>query len=390
MIEFPDGFLWGTATAAHQVEGNNVASDWWAREHRPGSDLPEPSGDAADSFHRYPEDVALVAGAGLGMYRFSVEWARVEPERGHVSRAMLDHYRRMVAECREHGVEPMVTLHHCTNPLWFARHGGWRAADAPDLFARYVEAVLPVLEDVTWVATINEPNMISMLRDWEAVEMNAARLPAPDPVVSERLIDAHHRARAVLAGRGGLSVGWTIGTQDVQPLPGHEAAAREYGYPREDLFTLAAAGDDFVGVQNYSRNIVGPDGPVPLDPGAETNLLGWEYYPAGVGNAIRHTWSLLPGTPIVVTEHGFATRDDHRRIDHTAAALAGVKAAMDDGIDVRGYLYWSLLDNYEWGSYEPTFGLVEWDRDTFRRRPKPSLAWLGEVARTGVVPPRRH
>lgn len=163
---------------------------------------------------------------------------------------------------------------------------------------------------------------------------------------------------------------------------------REFAYPREDLFTLAAAGDDFVGVQNYSRNVIGPDGPVPLAPGTETNILGWEYYPAGLGNAIRHTWELAPGTPIVVTENGFATRDDERRIDHTAASLAGVRAALDEGIDVRGYLYWSLLDNYEWGSYAPTFGLVEWDRETFERRPKPSLGWLGEVARTGVVPER--
>lgn len=322
------------------------------------------------------------------MYRFSVEWARIEPEQGTFSRAQLDHYRRMVHACRARGVEPMVTLHHCTNPLWFARRGGWRADDAPDLFARYVERVLPVLDDVTWVCTINEPNMLASLRDWEAVEMIAARRPEPDQKVAEVLVRAHRAAREVLAGRGGLRTGWTIGTQDFQALPGAEEVARAYGHYREDFFTEAAAGDDFIGVQSYSRTVIGPDGPLPLAEGVETNILGWEYYPDALGHALRHSWELGRGTPLMVTENGLATRDDERRIDHTAAALAGVRAAMDSGVDVLGYLYWSLLDNYEWGSYEPTFGLVAWDQETFARRPKPSLAWLGEVARTGVVPAR--
>jgi beta-glucosidase len=284
----------------------------------------------------------------------------------------------------------MVTLHHCTNPRWFAARGGWRARDAPELFARYVERVLPVLDDVAWVCTINEPNMVASLRDWEATEMMAARRPEPDRAVAEVLVLAHRAAREVLAGRGGLRTGWTIGTQDFQALPGAEGVAREYGYYREDFFTEAAAGDDFIGVQSYSRTVIGPDGPLPVPDGVETNILGWEYYPASLGNALRHCWALGRGTPLIVTENGLATRDDERRIDHTAAALAGVREAMDDGVDVRGYLYWSLLDNYEWGSYTPTFGLVAWDRETFARQPKPSLSWLGGVARTGVVPARRH
>lgn len=385
-LHFAEDFIWGAATAAHQVEGNNVSSDWWQRENRTNSDLPERSGDAADSYHRYPEDLDLVAANGFGMYRFSIEWARIEPEDGHFSNAAIEHYRRMIEACRARGIEPMVTLHHCSNPLWFARRGGWRAPDAPELFERYVERVLPILEGVEWVCTINEPNMVAMLRDWERVEMLAAHSAAPDELVAEMLVQAHRRARTVLSTVSGLRSGWTVGTQDFQALPGSEDVAAEYGLYREDFFTLAATEDDFIGVQNYSRTIIGPEGPLPVPDGTETNILGWEYHPASLGNAIRHTWELTGGVPIIVTESGFATHDDTRRIDHTAAALAGMHSAMADGVDVRGFLYWSLLDNYEWGSYDPTFGLVAWDRVTFERFPKPSLAWLGKVARSGELP----
>jgi beta-glucosidase len=386
VARFPRDFLWGSATAAHQVEGSNVASDWWAREHRPDTDLEEPSGDAADSYHRWPDDVALVADAGLQVYRFSIEWARIQPEEGWTSKAQLQHYRRMIDGCLDRGITPMVTLHHATNPLWFSRRGGWADAGAPERFARYVETVRPILEnDVEWVCTINEPNMVATHRDWEAAEMRMVARPDPDPKASELLVHAHHRAKEVLSGIPGLKVGWTIGTQDFEAVPGAEEVMRAYRYPREDFFTEAARGDDFVGVQNYSRNLIGTEGPMPLPDGTETNILGWEYYPQSLGRAVRHTWEVTGGTPVFVTEHGFATRDDRRRIDHTAAGLLGLRAAMDDGVDVRGYLYWSLLDNYEWGSFTPTFGLVDWNRTTFERRPKPSLAWFADVARTGTV-----
>ena len=152
---FPRDFLWGAATAAHQIEGNNVNSDWWVREHTEGSGIPEPSGDACDSYHRYREDMALLADAGLDTYRFSVEWSRIEPEPGFVSHAEIDHYRRMVEACHEFGLTPMVTLLHFTVPRWMADQGGWRHPDAVDLFARYTESALPVISDgVQWVCTV--------------------------------------------------------------------------------------------------------------------------------------------------------------------------------------------------------------------------------------------
>lgn len=389
-LRFPDGFLWGAATAAHQVEGNNLNSNWWVREHAPGTDIVEPSGDAADSYHRWRDDIRLLKELGLDSYRFSIEWARIEPERGCVSRAELDHYRRMVDFCLELGVEPIVTLLHFTVPRWFERDGFWRAEDAPQLFQRYVEAALPVVSSgVRYVCTINEPNIAAMLAGGDdARNLVAYGLPNPDLLVADRLLDSHRRARDVLASVDGVLSGWTVATQSFRAVdePGAEETLREYGYPRDDWYLEQAAGDDFIGVQAYTRTFIGPEGPRPVAEGAETTLTGWEYWPPAVAEGLRSAWELGRGTPLMVTENGIATADDPRRIDYYRGALAGVHACIEDGIEVRGYLAWSLLDNYEWASgFAPTFGLISWDRATFVRTPKPSALWYGAVARANAL-----
>ena len=384
-MSFPEGFLWGASTAAHQIEGGNVNSDWWQREwgHLPGAPVEAPSGDAADSYHRYPEDMALLADAGLAAYRFSIEWARIEPERGWFSRAAIDHYRRMVHTARDAGLQPVVTLHHFTNPIWLARDGGWLTDAAVDAFRRYVEAALPVLEDVSLVCTINEPNMVSVLADPD-VGFPSIGLPPGVPAVTDRLIAAH-RGAVELVRSAGAAAGWSVATQAYQPQPGAEAVAAEYGASREDVFLDAAEGDDWIGVQAYTRTKIGPEGPVPIPEDAERTLTGWEYYPPAVGEGIRNAWQRAKA-PVYVTENGIATADDQRRIDYTTGALEAVLSRIADGVDVRGYLHWSALDNYEWGSFRPTFGLIGWDPETFERHPKPSLAWLGRVARANALP----
>ncbi len=381
-MSFPASFLWGASTAAHQVEGGNVNSDWWQREwgHLPGPAVHEPSGDAADSYHRYPEDMRLLADAGLNAYRFSIEWARIVPEEGFVSRAAVDHYRRMVHTARDAGLEPMVTLHHFTHPVWVARAGGWHEDQTIERFARYVEAALPVLDEVDLVCTINEPNMLSVLAD-PAVPFPSAGLPPGVPAVTDRLVAAHRLAVDLVRGTGSRA-GWSVATQAYQPMPGAEDAAAAYGASREDVFLDAAAGDDWVGVQAYTRTRIGPDGPLPIAADAERTLTGWEFYPPAVGDGIRNAWRRAH-VPVYITENGIATDDDTRRIAYTEGALQAVAACIEEGVDVRGYLHWSALDNYEWGSFAPTFGLIAWDRETFERRPKPSLGWLGRVARAG-------
>lgn len=391
VVAAPSGFLWGAATAAHQTEGGNVNTSHWVAEHAPGTAVPEPSGDACDSFHRYGQDIRLLAESGLGCYRFSIEWARIEPEPGVISRAALAHYRAMIETCLTAGVQPIVTLHHFTFPRWWQQRGGWQAPDSVDRFARYVEAAVGILADVNWVITINEPNMLVIqlgaITD-TTLGMNAVGV---DEQRAQAIAAAHHAAVDVVRASTRAQVGWSVANQAFQAVPGWEAQRDAWRYWREDFFLEQARGDDFIGVQAYLRTIIGPTegslgyGPQAWPDGTRFTLTGWEYYPAALGDAVRHTHRLT-GLPILVTENGIATADDAERIEYTWAALAGLSAAMNEGADVRGYLHWSLLDNYEWGSFAPTFGLVAVDRDSFVRTAKPSLFWLGDLARRGVLP----
>lgn len=393
-MRFPDGFLIGAATSAHQTEGNNTTSDWWAMEQAKPEVL-QPSGRAVDSFHRWSDDMDLLAAAGLQAYRFSIEWARIEPEPGEFDAAAVDHYRRMVDGARERGIEPIVTLHHFTSPVWFAFSGGWLRPDAQQLFGRYLERIAPVLDEgVRTAVTINEPNMVAIMHRVISGEVAldtglGGGMPLPHEGVRDSLIGVHAAAVTQLrAQHPGLSVGWTVANQTVQAIDGGERMAAELSEAFDDVWLRAAAEDDFIGVQSYSRMLAGPDGRVEPDPDAPRTSIGWEYYPDAVGHAIRNTAVQAPGVPILVTENGISTRDDEQRIAYTTGALRAVAACLADGIDVRGYLHWSLLDNFEWGHWEPTFGLIAVDRDSgsFERTPKPSLEWLGEIARTRVVP----
>ncbi|WP_329237748.1 glycoside hydrolase family 1 protein [Streptomyces canus] len=400
MTELAPGFLWGASTAPHQIEGNNLNSDFWANEGRiPGM---ERSGDACDSYHRYREDMRLLADAGLNAYRFGIEWARIEPVPGLVSRAELAHYRRMIDTAFELGLTPVVTLHHFTSPLWFAQEGGWLGERAVDRFRTYVETVAPILEGVEWVVTMNEPNMLAIMAgmaralqkpqadgEWQSPTLDnegpRPPLPAPDPDIGVRFVEAHHAAREVLRERTGAKVGWTVANRAFVARPGAEEKKRELEYIWEDLYLDGARGDDFVGVQSYSSQWVGPEGIEPYPPHPDNTLVGTAYRPDALSIAVRHTAEVTGGLPILVTENGIATGDDSRRIAYTGEALEHLGKAIADGVDVRGYLHWSLLDNYEWGHWAPTFGLVAVDRETFERRPKPSLAWLGETARRGRI-----
>jgi beta-glucosidase len=294
----------------------------------------------------------------------------------------------MVHSCAERGLAPVLTLQHFTLPRWFAREGGWRRRDAADRFARFCEAVVPLCDGaVRWVCTINEPNIVAALSTPEALaQLGSAGLPRPDPQVVDALVAAHMRAREIIGSLAAVRVGWTIANQAVEADPGCEEQARDYRYSREDQFLEVSRNDDFVGVQAYSRTIIGPDGPYVGASDQPPTQMGWEYFPRALRTAAEHSWTVTGGTPILVTENGIATADDGRRIAYTHDALRGLHEAIAGGVEVHGYLHWSLLDNFEWfAGYRPTFGLASVDRTTFERRPKPSATWLGTVARSNTL-----
>jgi beta-glucosidase len=385
---FPDGFLWGTATAAHQVEGGNWNNDWWAWEHQPGSGCVEPSGDACDHWHRWPEDVRMLAGLGFGAYRFSLEWSRIEPEEGEFSRAALDHYRRMCAASWEAGLEPVVTFHHFTSPRWVAARGGWADPATAERFGRFCERAARHLGDLVGRAcTINEPNIVAHHGYLSGVFPPGERDPDLRRRVAGVFADAHGKAvAAIKAGPGDPPVGLTLAMSDWQAVAGGEAQRDALRQEDEQVFLEAAGDDDFIGVQTYTRRRVGPQGLLDPEPGVPRTIMGYEYWPQALGATIRRA-AEVTGVPVLVTENGVATPEDTERIEFIRRALGAVLECLADGVDVRGYFYWSALDNFEWShGYGPTFGLVAVDRTTQVRTPKPSAAWLGGVARANALP----
>jgi beta-glucosidase len=387
---FPDGFRWGTATAAHQIEGGNTNNDWWRWEHTPGSGVAEPSGDACDSWHRWADDVDLVAQLGFDHYRFSLEWSRIEPAPGEWSRAALDHYRRICDRLRERGVEPVVTFHHFTTPSWMADLGGWEQEEVVNRFGEFCHRSAEALGSTLGRAcTLNEPNIVATMGYALGIFPPGRSEPVVAEVVTANLVAAHRRAvEAIRSAAPGVPVGLTLSMTDYQALEGGEERTREIREVHEDVFLRATEGDDFLGVQVYTRMRIGPDGWAGPEPGRKVLDMGYEWWPQALGACLRRAWEVTGGeVALSVTENGIGTTDDRQRIDFVAAALEGVLDAIADGVRVDGYTYWSLMDNFEWAfGYRPMFGLVEVDRTTFARRPKPSASWLSAVARSNRLP----
>jgi beta-glucosidase len=401
----PEEFLWGVAISGHQSEGNNLNSDVWLAEQVRPTVFRQPSGEACDSYHRYAQDIAIIASLGLNCYRFGIEWSRIEPEEGKFSSTELDRYARMIDLCLEHGLAPMLTYSHFSVPRWFAARGGFEVPDAADLFARFADAATRRLgEHLTGATTFNEANIqrliALLLRNPEAQpaidamlaacasRCNTARfsslLFADVDKTEAILVDAHRKAyQAIKAGPGNFPVGVSLTMQDVQGIGTHNLADtvvnQLYGPWLEE-----AAHSDFIGVQTYTRVRVDSNGPLDPPAGAEITAAGYEFYPQALGGTIRLA-AQRTGKPVYVTESGIATNDDARRVAYIDAALSEVHQCLQEGIDVRSYIHWSLLDNFEWtAGYGQHFGLVAVDFDTFQRTVKPSAYHLGRIASRGT------
>ena len=426
-MSLPKGFLIGAATAAHQVEGNNIHSDYWAQEHMEHTSFAEPSGLACDHYNRYEEDIRMMAKAGLNAYRFSIEWARIEPEEGQFDEKETEHYRRVIACCHENGIEPIVTLMHFTSPVWLIRKGGWESESTIESFRRYAAYVAEKLGDgIRTICTINEANMglqlaaiarrfqlmaqqareqaqkaegtvqvgmnfQKMMENMKYAAMeNAAFFGTPQPqiFVSSRTADgdrlvmrAHQAAKeAIKAVRPDIRVGITLSLHDLQALEGGEDFEEKAWDEEFRHYLPYIEQDDFLGVQNYTRTQYGPQGQLPCPQGAELTQMDYEFYPEALEHVIRRVHEDFRGD-LMVTENGVATSDDARRVEFIRRALGGVEKCLADGIPVKGYCYWSLMDNFEWQKgFSMTFGLMAVDRNTMERKAKDSLFFLGSYA----------
>ncbi len=424
-LEFPEAFLWGTATSAHQVEGGNTNNDWWAFEQQPGAIWHgDRSGLACDWWRNAERDFDRMAEMGHNSHRLSVEWSRIEPEEGRFDEAATARYREMLGGLHERGIEPMVTLFHFSSPLWLARQGGWQNPAVVGYFRRFVRHVVEQLGDLVMLwCTINEPSVyatLGYLFGEHAPGEKSLRLCFR---VLRNLLLAHGAAyRVIRAWDSHAQVGLVKNVQIFEPLDPDDGALVRIARLLDSLFNelaLQAVDDgrlrpplglgltahgplvdslDFLGLNYYNRQRVslrpageGRVGLLQPTPGAETSDHGrhgtyGEIYPAGLYRALKRVAGL--GKPIYITENGLPDEDDDQRPRFLLSHLARLHRAISEGVDVRGYYHWSFTDNFEWAEgWALRFGLVALDEVTQARTPRPSAELYAEIARGGAITP---
>ncbi len=399
MDKFPDGFLWGAATSAHQVEGDNILNDWWKFEV--SGKLKYQSGQACRHYSMYEGDFDLAQKLNHNCHRFSIEWSRVEPEEGIFSDKEIEHYKAVVSALKRRGLEPIVTLHHFTNPLWFAQSGGWTLKSSTERFLNYVEKITNSLkDDVRFWVTINEPMVYVyhsfLLGLWPPQEASLLKTW----IVQKNLLQAHIKAYHLInkiyeenrLGKPFVSI-----AQNMQDFVPCRATARNKfaAFLRSKVFNLdfisrsfCANALDFIGVNYYSRSLVELRGwgiknfSTDVCQGGHDNLkknsMGWDIYPQGLYHVLLSLKKY--NMPVFILENGICTADDNLRWEFIREHLEALRKAIEAGVKTLGYVYWSLLDNYEWDKgFAPRFGLVEVDYSTYKRTIRESAVKFAQV-----------
>ena len=409
---FPKGFYFGASTSAHQVEGGNN-NDWTEWEHANSARLaaeaarrhakapmripdyilnnyPNPlqeenyiSGKACDHYNRFREDFDIAKKLGHNAHRFSIEWSRIEPEEGKFNEAEIEHYREVIKALRERGIEPFVTLWHWTNPVWFSERGGWKKKDAKDCFLRYCKKIVSALEDVRFLMILNEPE--APVRHGYIIK---DRPPAVGNIVDayvvlKNLMEAHKEGYTLLKDlRNDLQIGISENLVFFEPynhLPNNYLGMKLIKWWRNNpFFSRLIRYSDFIGFQYYfhSRIRINPlvsRWGIQFNENKELSDFGWEIYPEGIYHVLKDLKKY--GKPIYITENGLADARDEKRAKFIEEHLRWVAKAIKEGVDVRGYFYWSLFDNFEWDKgFWLRFGLVEVDYKTMERKIRQS-AW---------------
>lgn len=405
MIKFPQNFLWGASTSAYQVEGDNINSDWWQWEKDRGI---ENSGLACRHYSLYEQDFDLIKTLNHNAHRLSIEWSRIEPEEGKFSQEELKHYIDVILSLRARDVEPMVTLHHFTNPTWFTKSGGWENREAAAKFLRYCDIVVNSLaKHVHYWITINEP----MIYIYHAYIAGAwppqVKSYLKAKAVGNNFISAHVNAYRLIhkiykeLSYPEPSISIAQHTQAFVPCT-FNLRNRFAAYLRNKWYNLGFfnrimqhKAADFIGINYYSRQLVRLKGwgifnfvnDVCKDDhhSVKKNSLGWDIYPQGLCDVLLEFKKY--DLPVIITENGICTQDDNLRWEYLYDHLANVHIAMGKGVNVIGYLYWSLMDNFEWDKgFGPRFGLIEVDYKTYKRTVRESAIKFSQVCKTGVLP----
>ncbi|OGL87904.1 hypothetical protein A3I42_00225 [Candidatus Uhrbacteria bacterium RIFCSPLOWO2_02_FULL_49_11] len=409
IISFPHGFLWGTATAAHQVEGDNIHSDWWSweRSARRAQALKQEgknaedfiSGHACDHYHRFEEDFDLVKRGGQNAHRLSLEWSRVEPEEGVWDEKEIEHYREVLEMLKQRGIKTFVTLWHFTNPQWLSARGGWLKGSTVNYFVRYCEKMARTLGDLVdvWV-TLNEPGAYVHLSYhwgwWPPQKRSRAQMC----LVLMYLACAHRRAWKTLKS---VTRGTPVGI--AQNVISYAAYRKHHLWDHLLVWMMDVSTNhlfywlsgmkrhDYLGFNYYFRvrlkrrrgSIFAEQDSV-KDQGREVSAMGWELYPHGIFDSLMDFADIKK--PVYILENGIATDDDTQRQKFIIEHLREVYHAIKGGVDVRGYFHWSLLDNFEWHEgWRPKFGLVAVDRETFKRTPKESFYLFKKIAEENSI-----
>ena len=403
---FPKNFLWGAATSSHQVEGGNTNNDWflWEQEKK----TQEPSGSAAGHYELFDSDFELAKELGHNAHRFSIEWSRVEPAEGVFDESAIEHYREVIASLRKRSIEPIVTLHHFTNPIWFYEQGGWLKERSVFLFSRYVEKIVSALgKDVCYWITINEPMVYIYHGFLAGLWPPGSRSLSQAWRVTKNLVKAHRGAYQVIHNIyrknqwSSPQIGLAQSLIVFKVCPQSNNFFCHLGvFLRHRLYNLyflckAAAFEDFIGVNYYRRDFISNHKHLPYGilggkcnqvhgHAGHLNTLFWDSCPEGLFEVL--CWLKRFKKPILITENGTCEQDDEFRRRFIEEHLKQLDRALAAGLVITGYLYWSLVDNFEWQhGFKPRFGILEVDYKNMKRTPRPSAYRLRDIIRSGRV-----
>ena len=414
-LQFPNSFIFGTAVASYQVEGGIYNNDWTHWENKKNSICEEPCNEACKHFELLDDDIQLIKNLGIKAFRFSIEWSRIEPKEGEYDQEQIEHYVNKAQKLLDNDITPIVTFHHFTSPEWLIDRGMWASPDTAKAFVNYVDIMMQHLsKDIVYFNTINEPGIFSMFGYFSnqkfppGIQNEKTFIKASDNIIKAHKESLHtikkHNENAKVAMTHALHE-WDDDDKSV---------LNQYiKYHLEDKFFFASDQDDYIALQTYSIKRTSPSIffrgiswllikvpvlrnrllPKFLDtfsgrndfvtPNVRTTKMGYEYRPQAVLYNLHRIHKQFPDKEIFITENGIATDDDNERIEFVTDVLSDLHKYNEENGKIIGYLYWSLLDNFEWDlGYQMNFGLVEVDKTDFSRHPHESAKWFGEISRT--------